>query len=628
MADEPPDSDTRVARLLAYATLHPALRGILCFDRDPEDVLEIAADLAEVVRLVEGPPVAHFVLSSRSDEDGLWTRIGWETREGTIALRLLPGPLAPPEDGSTSTIVVIPDLTRLSLPAARACVMLIGADVANLERHGRSAQWLPNHYWIAACPSDHIGAVSPHLLDRFAIRVNAAERSGRDAQVEAVIAAAAGSRVGSHSRRRRPLECVDVEKALAARPRLTAEATNRLLAIGVAGTAGMRREIAAARASVAEARLAGHERVGAADVERAIQVLQLETRSEEHATPAEPELAIDVPPAAEAAPEPQAARTPPPQPATTEATGARVPVDEPILAADTRSALEPSRPAPGGGTAYPEDDAPVERDAEPLRFPQRQRGGATVPRGTIVGIEPATDLRDIAVLPSVVEALKLQPARRRVRREAGRQLLFGPGDLRSYIRAPAPETMLALLLDYTCRGNWEWTAALTPFLRWAYIHRANMSIAKVGARDAASEFRAEHIRARSLLDPRVSSSLNAAPGTATPLAHGLHLILHSLLHELHHGTGAVQEAWLVVVTDGRGNVPLEASIGGRAPRSVGRRGIDDALDVAKRISTLDRLRIAVIDPEPTHSPDLPHGLARALGATVCPRSAGAVADVA
>lgn len=628
MADEPPDPGQRIARLLACAALDPGLRSILCFDHDPETLLEMAATLTEAVEIVEGRAVERFVLSSSSDEDGLWTRITWGVRDGAPELRLIPGPLAPREDGSTSSVVVIPDLARLSLPAARACVMLIGADVAYLERHGRSAQWRPHNCWIAACPSEQVGAVSPHLLDRFAIRVAEPERSHRDARVNAMIAAAAGSRLRALPRPPRPFEGVDVEKALATRPRLTSDARERLLPPGVGSPHGMRRQIAVARVAVAEARLVGHERVEVEDVDRAIGLLQLDAPSASQAAPAEPELAIDLGPASKQQAEPPVASAAQQQTGTSEAPPPSAGDGESVLAADTESALEPLKPAIGSADVYPEDDAPVKRDAEPLRFPQRQRGGTTVPSGVVVGVEPAAELRDIAVLPSIVEALKLQPARLRLDPRAPGRLLLAPGDLRSYVRAPAPETMLALLLDYTCRGDWDWTGALMPFLRWAYIHRATISIAKVGAREAASELRAERIRARSLLDPGVAASLNCAPGRATPLAHGLELMLHALVHELHHGTGAVQEAWLVVVSDGRGNVPLAASVAGTAPPAAGRCGIDDALAVANRIAALDRLRVAVIDPEPAHCSDLPHALARALGATVFPRTSDPVADVA
>src|SRR5262249_47856053 len=53
-------------------------------------------------------------------------------------------------------------------------VPLVGADVAHLERHGRSRVWSPNLFWLAACARTDMGQVSPHLLDRFALRIDAA----------------------------------------------------------------------------------------------------------------------------------------------------------------------------------------------------------------------------------------------------------------------------------------------------------------------------------------------------------------------------------------------------------------------------------------------------------------------
>jgi magnesium chelatase subunit D len=69
-------------------------------------------------------------------------------------------------------LVVIPDLTKLSLAALRACVALMGADTADLQRHGQNQQWQPQLCWLAGCSSNEIGMVSPHLLDRFAMRMS------------------------------------------------------------------------------------------------------------------------------------------------------------------------------------------------------------------------------------------------------------------------------------------------------------------------------------------------------------------------------------------------------------------------------------------------------------------------
>jgi Mg-chelatase subunit ChlD len=67
------------------------------------------------------------------------------------------------------------------------------------------------------------------------------------------------------------------------------------------------------------------------------------------------------------------------------------------------------------------------------------------------------------------------------------------------------------------------------------------------------------------------------------LAHGLDLALKTLRHALQHGKNTVQKAVLVVVSDGRGNVPLEASHVGKIKLPVGKKGVEDALEVAEKL---------------------------------------------
>ncbi|MFM5960678.1 MAG: hypothetical protein ACKOQ2_26585, partial [Dolichospermum sp.] len=80
------------------------------------------------------------------------------------------GLLGETENTKEIRLVIIPDLTKLSLAAMRATVVLMGANVAHLERHGQTKSWQPNLCWLVGCSSqkEEIGKISPHLLDRFA----------------------------------------------------------------------------------------------------------------------------------------------------------------------------------------------------------------------------------------------------------------------------------------------------------------------------------------------------------------------------------------------------------------------------------------------------------------------------
>jgi magnesium chelatase subunit D len=73
---------------------------------------------------------------------------------------------------------------------------------------------------------------------------------------------------------------------------------------------------------------------------------------------------------------------------------------------------------------------------------------------------------------------------------------------------------------------------------------------------------------------------------------------------------------LVVVTDGRGNVPLAVSHGSQLVYPVKNKGIEDAIEAARRIQGLSKVESFVLNPTPKHYSDLPVNLARALGAKV------------
>lgn len=234
----------------------------------------------------------------------------------------------------------------------------------------------------------------------------------------------------------------------------------------------------------------------------------------------------------------------------------------------------------------------------------------------MIGVRSATTLRDLAVVATVVEAAKHQnlPGRRTLRANGDGQLVVLPGDFRSYARLPVAERMLVLLLDHTCRRGWDWQPALAPYLQWAYTGRASVCLVEVGSKDAAHELRADHFIARSVLDPRVGGALHRRPGRSSPLAHGLTLT-DQLLRRAFQQRSNLVEAWLVVVSDGRGNVPLDASAGGRLQAPVRRTGIDDAITAAARIGAMGRMRLhsVVIDAARQPHPDLPFLLADALG---------------
>ncbi|MEN3281415.1 MAG: magnesium chelatase subunit [Solirubrobacteraceae bacterium] len=615
-----------VGRLLACAALEPALRSVLCFDHDADQLTGVAATLASALHAVGEGDVQQFVLSSGADEESLWMRLSLRGDRDGLQLRLVPGPLGPQENESAIVLVVVHDLARLSLPAARACVMLVGADVAHLERHGQQRRWRPRTCWVAGCRSADVGRISPHLLDRFAIRL---ARSSLDieADARAALEAAATGVQPPRATPEDPFDAVDVQRARRLRPRRRRAAIHRVFDLLGDSGHGLRRHLTLARIAVAEARLQGAAYVGAEHVDRAAALLMApatrvtEARPPMDPAPSQPEL-----PSAKHEERHMTAGAQPDAPSG--AGGQPAIRDEPVLVADAATRLEVAALTDVQRGAYPEDKAPVEREKEALRLPARPQQVTSTPRGAPVGVQPARDLRDIAVFATVIEALRLWPARRAAQPQGEGAPSIWPTDLRSYRRAPPLDAMLTVVIDYTCQKNWDSTPALVPFLRWAYVERASVCIVKIGAQDAASELRAERVLLRSILDARLTKELDAAAGRATPLAHGLELALHALRHGLHHGSRGVLEAWLVLITDGRGNVPLAASLSGEAPEAVGRQGLRDALGVAERIAALDRVRCVVVSPERQHRADFSRDLGRALSASIVSDGATGAGELA
>ncbi|MFD8725016.1 magnesium chelatase [Streptomyces sp. NPDC059629] len=579
---EPEDLAARLTLALACAAADPALSGVLLFDLDPRLIDPVARLFAGI--LGGGTPV---MLGATSRDEDLWTRTRLHRERDGISFRTEPGPLVGEEGrGAPPPLVVVPDLTRLSVAGMRAAVQLVGADVAVVEHTGLSRTARPRGRWLAACPSAEAGRLSLHLLDRFAVRLSVAGL-------------------------RPPLPDPEPAGHVAPSVPVTDEALDRVRTLLGGGT-GVRRELALARLARAVAAVRGEPTATAAHCDAAARLMGLTVPEAPQPTaPADPSPAVPPP-----AP-PQRIRPEPPRGRAGEAVPEReaAPFAQPLL--DTGPA-EPIGSAPGGtpavlATPFPEDEAVVLRDFAPLRSPWQRTAGPASARGTVVGTRRAGNLRDLAYVRTVREAAVHQRLRRADR------FTISPVDLHSHVRAGAPERMLVLVLDHTCRDeDWDWQDALTPFLQWAYTERAAVQTIEVGSALAADELRADSFPARSVLDPRVLASLYRQAGRATPLAHGIEEAVRVLRRAFRqHGNG-LTEAWVVVVTDGRGNVPLSVSHGGRTTGAVGAAGVTDALEAARRIAAMDRTRVhtAVVDPARAAYAHLPGQLADALGGLV------------
>jgi magnesium chelatase subunit D len=613
------DVTERVATILACCALDPRLAGLLFLDLDPALIYPLAGWLADLIGDTRVIPIG-----PKMAEETLWERFTLNRdpaeRAEDLGFRWAPGPLA--GYGRPAGIVTVPDLALVGLPAARAAVTLIGADVAHLERSGVSRTWHPRDRWLAALRRQDVGRVSPHLLDRFAVRVDAkglglpSDRGpilpeADPAWKRAVLAVQHGAEL----------------------PALSAAAANQIMASVPHRVPGIRRDLALSRLARALAALAGGAEVLPGHVDSAAALAGLDAGpgrlgsgwdrprhpadAESYNVPVGSDSARSEP---DADPEggPAAGRVAvgPEQLNAVNGHLAVVPGEatslQPEPAGDFGAPLESAVPGP-----YPEDHAKPARDVAPLRIGW-QRALTGPPRGQPIGTQRTLDKRDIAVAATLLNAARYQRLRCPLHYRAGHRLHVRPADLLSYRRAPRPGHLLVLVLDHTCRvRDWDWYEPLAPYLRWAYVTRALVGVVELGALadDVRSELRATQFRSRSVLDPRVADALRRLPGRATPLAHGLTLAAAMLRHDTQQAGVPVGEAFLVVVTDGRANVPLADSHTATLPVNVvGGIAVRDTEEAARAISALRRVRSVVIDPGPRPYGHLAALLAVALAA--------------
>jgi magnesium chelatase subunit D len=636
MADADDWLSAPFVRLLACAALSPGLRSVLLYDADP-GTLDLATSLlGRLLRLVTGDPVERVVLGAADNDEDLWGRQTPVGGRGELHLEWRPGALVQEHEGTR--VVVAYDLARLSLSTIRAAVMLAGAEVGHLQRHAMARTWQPSLCWLASLASEDAGKVSPHLLDRFALRSRAAlvpdeHRVHWLTRQLAYVRGEAGPTLEGMELPLPARVAGQVRRASTHRLEVGGPWTERLSeyfpTAGMREGTGWRREITLARLAVAEARLSLAAYVTSEHVDRAAALIGLRSA-----------VSIAEGGAPQAAShnqtllgEPGGAANPAvPAPSRAElrdnsdgvAAAESMDVHEP----DAEQLLDPralSTPSLEGRHPYEEDTHGPERDPDSLRLPPRPTDESRAAHGPIVGTRPTDSLRDLAVASTVIHAAMYQPIRRRSRGLGDTQWVFLPNDLRAYRRSPVPEKLLTLVLDHTSLPGCAWDLAVQPHLHWAYVKRAAICLVSVGTAQGAT--RAERLMVRNLLAPQLVGALTERPGNATPLAHGLELALQALRHATQHGRAAAREARLVVLTDGRGNVPLASGAiqfsPNRSPSctpagAVGTAGIEDAIRVARGIGRLKHVRTFMLDPQPRHYAELPRRLADALSATLIP----------
>jgi magnesium chelatase subunit D len=596
--------------MLGCLAADPALGGILMFDLDPALLEPLATWMKGWMPAEQRHPVVN-VSALRSIEE-LWRQTGMTS--GNFAVR--PGVAV--EADRIAPIMLIPDLSRLRPGAAKIAVSLIGAGVAVADVGDETVRWRPRARWLAAVPHTESRRLSPHLLDRFTLRVNAGQL--RAALMPGPWLAARTSQDDMTANLRAMLAWATPTALCAptARPQLpsvSAAAAARAVTLVAAGTA--RRELALARVARVLAAWAGADQTAVRHVDEAAELLGYRFPEQQAAapTPAATPRPAPVPPARQPNDAMRATREGDPNAAA---------------AAPPAEAAGPARPVTAAMVTalplYPEDTVPDNAALDPSRAGRLRARPGTV-RSHAIGSLPASDTSDLAILATVLEASKFQRARRKNKHASRKKFFIIPSDLRRPRYLSDPANALVMVLDNTCWQGWNRSAALAPYLRRALDREATVSVIEFGFAGARSDLAAERYRAPSLRDPKVLASLNRGPGQASPLAHALDLALSDLRRRIRHGATQEQRCVLVVATDGRGNVPLADSLLGLPPRDeVGRRGVMDAERVAGQIAALGGgIEIVVVAPDLGPYRGLPFELADGLGGAqvlFAPRSVG------
>ncbi len=600
--------DDSLLRGLACAAIEPGLRALLLLDCGPRAFPGIIDAAEALLRIVVSEPVERVTLSAgTSEEDDLWMDLRLEA-SGNGRPHLTPrlGRLASAPESQTLKLVTIPDLPGLGLAAQRACIALMDALVGVLARHGFHLAWPANYYWIAACPRARIGELPVHLLERFVLRLTPRAPDGSTG-TDRVTALGRQLREASSLPPSQPLG--EWPKRVSAGAKQNTQVQDQAVVAATEWVSGPRRELALARLARGLARLEGSGTCEAKHIAAAGRLLGLQdpraarAGEQQPGPPAKPLFIPSERPSAQAGASGASSTPAISRPDASSSPGAGESPEKPVEP-DTTSGLAArvAGPVAAAGDPFPEDKATPARELGSLRLPARDSGITGAPRGEVAGTQRALSTTDIAWVSTLLEAARFQVLRRGWLRKQGSGrgggLILTPGDLRSWRRVPPAEQALIVVLDLTCLAGTQWEAGLVPHLQWAYVERAPVTLIQVGVAGPNEEdqLRANRIQGRNLLAPQVRAGFMARPGAATPLAHGLEMAAQAARHQLEHGRNRARHVRVVVVTDGRGNVPLQASLEGRVDSPVGSRGAEDALVAAGHLGELEQAEKFLLHP--------------------------------
>ena len=627
----PNQAQVKFQRYLAAIALHPSLDTLLLLTTDDEQLRHTVAVMAELLSSIHGEAVRPVFLPSDSTEETLWgdgfallrhSADHPQARDARIPAVAGHGLMLAPENDRTQRLLVLQDLPRIGRVLARTVLNLDGSSYMPLERHGHSRQIRNRTLWLAACDTGRLGALAPSLLARFPLRLYAPRsqvqrlerlRSAFDGDDDLVPG------VASIDLLRRLRLASGVRLALP-----TDSALSRLRAQEPERPRPLTRDLALARLAAALAMLDGDSEFDLAHIDDAIaslsklpvrQLRKLRDMARPDGNSAKRAPSGEPPPAEPASPVSPTDLDPRDQPLES-SRSERIVGRGPLSVETVVVSAEPS------ATRIVEQRDPETLPAvniQPARLPQGWRG-------EIIGCRSFRHGDSLALMPTLLAALPWQRLRQADRRVAdggarnhaldARHMLISRSDLRALSRAPAPGELLVVVLDFTAVNGTAWPGELAHFLQMAYQHRSPISLILVGANGVNQE-RAELFQCRGVLDARLRAGLDRSPVKATPLAHGLALALGSIRALVKPMRYRRCQTRLVLLTDGRGNVPLNTSLTGEWSWPSGDLGLKDGLTQARAIAALGFVEIHLLAPRPRYAPQHLDALARALGIVPC-----------
>jgi len=600
---------------LAGSIIHPGLQNVLILDANPEQLTQIVHFYKEIYFSVNRIELKEKFLNSTVSEDELWGNISFDEAKTAkddelFSITWQKGIFSPIADGN-KFMVAIPDLSRLSIPAARACISLMDSPMAYIERHGKQFQWKPEIIWFAGCKREYITRVSPHLLDRFMLRLSL-NHSSKTIRKEKVIQTLSRDPnfIDELSEFTIDRDILDtLTKAKEYSPEWNQEAFQEINEyIFPEESISLRRDIALARLSYAIAQIENSPSITINHIEKSASVFSLQKRSPLRPNPLIPseenksESTVD---------EQKATSNYIAQDSPTSA----IDVSENIKEIDESAMTTPDVDLPPQETSpWPEDNSPIDRDLASLKIPWYRQSQINQHYGVIIGVEKSRRLSDLAIFSTIIEAAKFQVIRHKEHGLNDHNLIISISDIRSYIRAPISSKIFILVLDYTCLKGIKWQEALLPFFFWAYFNRATVCLIQVGSKASKNSLCAERNIEKNILSHRFNHLLFSEAGKSTPLAHGLELARRTLDEMLQKGKNSYREATLVVLSDGRGNIPLEASLTRKISGYINRQGVEDAIKVAFSMRNRKYTKIYFLNPQPLQYPEFPVNLAEAMNA--------------